>query len=69
VGELHEQFCAGVDQDIDPEGRFRLVNGEPTVNFGKNRGRSLKEMSREEPGFSYLRLRHRGLRGTRARRR
>jgi DNA polymerase III subunit epsilon len=51
VSELHEQFCAGIDQDIDPEGRFRLVNGEPTVNFGKNRGRTLKEMSREEPGF------------------
>jgi DNA polymerase-3 subunit epsilon len=51
VGELHEKFCAGIDQDIDPEGRFRLVNGEPTVNFGKNRGRTLKEMSRDEPGF------------------
>lgn len=51
VPELHEQFCAGIDQDIDPEGRFRLVNGEPTVNFGKNRGRTLKEMSRDEPGF------------------
>ena len=39
VAELHELFCAGIDQDLDPEGRFRLVNGEPTVNFGKNRGR------------------------------
>ncbi len=51
VSELHALFCAGLDQDLDPEGRFRLVNGEPTVNFGKNRGRSLKDMSREEPGF------------------
>ena len=51
VGELHEMFCAGIDQDLDPEGRFRLVNGEPTVNFGKNRGRLLKDISREEPGF------------------
>ncbi len=51
VSELHTLFCAGLDQDLDPEGRFRLVNGEPTVNFGKNRGRSLKDMSREEPGF------------------
>ena len=51
VPELHELFCAGLDQDLDPEGRFRLVHGEPTVNFGKNRGRSLREMSREEPGF------------------
>ncbi|MFY9549997.1 MAG: 3'-5' exonuclease [Thermoanaerobaculia bacterium] len=51
VAELHELFCAGIDQDLDPEGRFRLVNGEPTVNFGKNRGRLLKDISREEPGF------------------
>jgi DNA polymerase-3 subunit epsilon len=51
IEDLHELFCAGLDRDIDPEGRFRLVNGEPTVNFGKNRGRTLKDMSREEPGF------------------
>jgi DNA polymerase III subunit epsilon len=51
VAELHELYCAGLDQDLDPEGRFRLIKGEPTVNFGKNRGRTLKEMSREEPGF------------------
>lgn len=51
VAELHELYCAGLDQDIDPEGRFRLINGEPTVNFGKNRGRALKDISREEPGF------------------
>jgi len=51
VGELHDQFCAGIDQDLDPEGRFRLVNGQATVNFGKNRGRLLKDISREEPGF------------------
>jgi len=51
VDELHELFCAGLDRDIDPEGRFRLVNGEPTVNFGRNRGRTLREMSRVEPGF------------------
>jgi len=51
VAELHELYCAGLDQDIDPEGRFRLVDGEPTVNFGKNRGKALKDISREEPGF------------------
>ena len=51
VPELHELFCAGIDQDMDPEGRFRMVQGEPTVNFGKNRGRTLRDMSREEPGF------------------
>jgi len=51
VPELHELYCAGLDCDMDPEGRFRLIRGEPTVNFGKNRGRTLKEMSRQEPGF------------------
>ena len=51
VGDLHELFCAGLDQDMDPEGRFRLINGEATVNFGKNRGRTLKDMSRSDPGF------------------
>ena len=51
VGELHDLFCAGLDQDLDPEGRFRLINGEPTVNFGRYRGRTLRAMSREEPGF------------------
>ena len=50
VGELHELFCAGIDQDMDPEGRIRLVNGEPTINFGRHRGRTLRTLSREEPG-------------------
>jgi DNA polymerase-3 subunit epsilon len=51
VEELHELFCAGMDQDLDPEGRFRLIKGEPTVNFGRNRGRTLRDLSRQEPGF------------------
>lgn len=51
VGQLHDLFCAGIDQDMDPEGRIRLVNGEPTINFGKNRGRMLRDLGREEPGF------------------
>ncbi|MDQ2978616.1 MAG: 3'-5' exonuclease [Acidobacteriota bacterium] len=51
VHDLHELYCAGLDRDMDPEGRFRLVDGEPTVNFGRNRGRALKDLSREEPGF------------------
>jgi DNA polymerase-3 subunit epsilon len=50
VAELHEQFCAGIDQDMDPEGRIRLINGEPTINFGRHRGRTLSALSREEPG-------------------
>ena len=50
VAELHELFCAGIDQDMDPEGRIRLINGEPTINFGRHRGRSRRALSREEPG-------------------
>jgi DNA polymerase-3 subunit epsilon len=50
VAELHDLFCAGIDQDMDPEGRIRLINGEPTVNFGRHRGRTLRALSREEPG-------------------
>ena len=51
VSRLHELYCAGLDQDMDPDGRIRLVNGEPTVNFGRNRGRTLKEIGREDPTF------------------
>jgi DNA polymerase III subunit epsilon len=51
VADLHELYCAGLDRDMDPEGRIRLINGEPTVNFGRNRGKTLKDMGREEPGF------------------
>ncbi|MGH9389096.1 MAG: hypothetical protein ACRD1Z_05720, partial [Vicinamibacteria bacterium] len=50
VADLHELFCAGIDQDMDPEGRIRLVNGEPTINFGRHRGKTLSALSREEPG-------------------
>jgi DNA polymerase-3 subunit epsilon len=50
VAELHDLFCAGIDQDMDPEGRIRLINGEPTINFGRHRGRTLQALSREEPG-------------------
>jgi DNA polymerase-3 subunit epsilon len=35
---------------MDPEGRIRLINGEPTINFGRHRGRTLRALSREEPG-------------------
>lgn len=51
IPELHDLFCAGLDQDMDPEGRFRLVNGEPTVNFGRNRGKRLSDLRRCEPDF------------------
>jgi DNA polymerase-3 subunit epsilon len=51
VEQLHELYCAGLDRDLDPEGKIRLVSGEPTVNFGRYRGRTLREMGREDPSF------------------
>ena len=46
-------FCnPGDPNDIDGTGRFKWdANGEPMINFGKNRGLSLKEMASTNPGF------------------
>ena len=41
VPELHELFCAGLDQDLDPEGRFRMV--------ARRADRQLREEPRAEP--------------------
>lgn len=39
---------------IDGEGRFKWIAGEACVNFGKNRGRSLRELSGNEDGRGML---------------
>ena len=46
---LHEAYCAGLDQDIDPEGHFRRQGSDKCGMAGG--GRALKDISREEPGF------------------
>ena len=39
---------------IDGEGRFKWIAGEACLNFGKNRGRSLRELSSHEDGRGML---------------
>lgn len=35
----------------DREGRLKWVNGELTINFGQNKGKTVKTMLEKEPGF------------------
>ncbi len=37
--------------NIDREGRLRWVNREATVNFGKKKGKTLRELADADPGF------------------
>jgi DNA polymerase-3 subunit epsilon len=39
---------------IDPEGKFKWIAGEACINFGKNRGRSLRDLSSNEDGRGML---------------
>lgn len=39
---------------VDGEGRFKWIAGEACVNFGKNRGRSLRELSSHDDGRGML---------------
>jgi DNA polymerase-3 subunit epsilon len=39
---------------IDGEGRFKWIAGEACVNFGKNRGRSLRELASHDDGRDML---------------
>lgn len=49
--ELHE-FCFPKDPDaFDAEGKLRFVDGQLTINFGKNRGKSLQELSLNDPYY------------------
>lgn len=45
-------FCDQRDPSwADRKGRFKWVNGELIINFGKKQGQSLKDISRQEPSF------------------
>ncbi len=49
--EIHES-CDKKDPNwIDGGGRFRWINGEAAVGFGKNSGAPLKEIAINNPGF------------------
>ena len=37
--------------NVDKAGRLRWVDGEVAINFGKNRGRKLRELAEREPNF------------------
>lgn len=51
VDGLHD-FCYPADPDAyDVEGKLRFVDGHLTINFGKNRGKSLEFLSQEDPGY------------------
>lgn len=51
VEEIHE-YCFPADPNAyDLEGKLRYVNGELTINFGKNKSRTLKELAQSEPSY------------------
>lgn len=45
-------FCDQRDPSwADRKGRFKWVNGELVINFGKKQGQPVKELVKKEPGF------------------
>ena len=47
-----DAYCNPKDPTwLDREGRLRLRNGEAVIGFGKNQGRTLKELVKNEPRF------------------
>ncbi len=51
VDELHT-FCFPDDPDrYDMDGKLKYVDGELCINFGKNRGRSLKDLAINEKSY------------------
>ncbi len=51
VEDIHE-YCFPKDPDtFDAEEKLRFVDGELTINFGKNKGKSLQHLSINDPGY------------------
>jgi len=48
---LHSMHSQKDDRYVDDERKFYWRDGEAYFNFGKHKGKSLKEVSQEEPGF------------------
>lgn len=45
-------FCFPRDPDMfDTEGKLRYVDGKLTINFGKNRGKSLEDLAMNDPYY------------------
>jgi len=51
VEQIHE-YCFPKDPDtFDAEGKLIFIDGELTINFGKNKGKSLQHLSMNDPGY------------------
>lgn len=48
---LHDYINPRDPSWLDSTGKFKWVDGEVVVNFGRNQGRKLKELARTEPNF------------------
>lgn len=47
-----DAFCNPRDPSwVDRTGKFKWVNGEAVINFGKKQGQSLKDTARDDPGL------------------
>ncbi len=51
MSELDELLNPRDPFDADRAGRFRWVDGELTVNFGKKKGAQVRALVKEDPGF------------------
>jgi len=51
VNGLHRLLNADADDWIDHDGRFAWAGGEATVTFGKNTGRSLRDLVKSDPDY------------------
>ncbi len=51
IEELHD-MCFPINPEwVDKEGRLKWVHHEAVINFGQNKGKTLREMKRTNPGF------------------
>ena len=51
VEEIHE-YCFPADPNAyDAEGKLRFVDGKITINFGKNKGKTLQELALDDVGY------------------
>ena len=49
--ELHTYCNPRNAQWVDREGRLKWSNGEVAINFGRNQGRTIRSLVKEEMGF------------------
>lgn len=51
LDEVHQFCCEKPEDYVDEKGRFRWVNKQVVVAFGKNRGTLLEKIAKEDPRF------------------